>query len=209
MKTALRFAFPLLLFALFCASPALGQDAANKCLAAISSAIDAGDTAAFNRLADMDAILNQSLDVFLVHAAKPENSSAIPPMLALMFTQAANQPTVRALLLQEARAFLLNGIATGAFAGKTLSAAQQQSLLAPLFARASIGRKEIRSLGKAVEDGENGFFLPFNIHDFGNGNDYAIVGHFTPGGDGLRLTGIENLEQIFAQIQKEALGDTN
>lgn len=185
-------------------TPAFSLDAPNQCLADISNAIENGDANAFGRLADVDAILNQGLDVFLEQAAKPENARYIPPMLALMLSQAASQPAVRALLLQEARSFLLNGISTGAFAGKKLSPAQQQGLLAPLFAHASIARKEIRHLGKAVADDENGWFLPFSIHDFGNGNDYAILGRFTPYNGGLRLTGIENLDQIFAQIQQEA-----
>lgn len=198
---------PLCLAALFLRlAPAFGQDASSQCLASLSAAIENGDTDTFCKLVDVDAILNQGLEVFLQQISKPENAKHIPPMLSLMLSQAASQPTVRAILLQEARAFLLNGIASGAFAGKNLSQAQQQGLLAPLFANASMGRKEIRSLGNAVEDGENGWFLPFNIHDFGNGNDYTIVGHFTPNDAGLHLAAIENLDQIFAQIQREADG---
>lgn len=194
-----------LLCLLFYATPTTAQPA-EQCLENISAAIETGNSAAFTKLVDMDAIFNQGMNVFLEQAVNPENAASIPPMLAIMLTQAANQPTVRSLLLQEVRSFVLNGIATGAFAGKKLSATQQQGLLAPLFAQASIGRKEIRSLGKPVADDANGWFLPFNVHDFGNGNNYAIVGHFTQGDKGVRLTGIENLEQIFAQIKKEALG---
>ena len=60
-----------------------------------------------------------AVDLFMKEAAKPENSSLLPPMLALMFSGAAmaedNGLGVRKLLVSEARAFVHNGIASGAF----------------------------------------------------------------------------------------------
>lgn len=192
----------LLWLVLFLPGAALAGDAP-QVLADIGAAVDAGNQAAFERLVDVDGILGQALDVFLAEAARPEG--ALPPMLAIMLSQAAGQPAARNLLLREARAFVLNGISSGAFAGKKLNNAQQQGLLAPLFALASIGRKEIRGVGTPVGDGAGGWFLPFSVHDYGNDNDYAVIGRFTPRDNNLRLTGIENLEQLFAQIKKEVL----
>lgn len=178
----------------------------DKCLMEIGKAIDAGDVKTFEQLVDVDAILAKGLDVFLAQAARPENSRYMPPMLALMLSQAMSQADVRKLLLGEAKAFVLDGVSTGAFAGKKIEGAAAQGLLAPLFAYASIGRKEIRGIGQPVKDGENGWLLPFSVHDYGNGNDYAVIGRFAPVDKKLRLVSIENLERLFAQIRKEALG---
>lgn len=197
---------PILALAWLCASAASAASGACavNCLKDINAAIDNGDSAAFARLVDVDAILDNALEVFLQEAAKPENASQLPPMLTLMLSQAAGQDAVRKLLLGEFRAFALSGIASGAFAGKKLDNAQQRGLLAPLFANASIGRKEIRNIGEPMEDGEGGWLVPFAVHDFGNDNDYGVIGRIGQGQGGWRLSGVENLDQIFAQIANEA-----
>ncbi len=197
-----KFFLFFLIFLFFPLSSLAGQP--EQCLKDIGRAINAGDAAAFEKLVDVNGILEQALDVFLAEAAKPENAKEMPPMLAVMLAQAAGQPDIRRLLLGEARSFLMNGIASGAFAGKKLDNRAQQCLLAPLFAQASIGRKEIHGIGNPVKDDDNGWFLPFNVHDYGNGNDYAVIGHLTPVDGKLKLTAIENLEQLLAQIRKEA-----
>lgn len=197
--------FCLVLWLLMCLPLFAAAGQPDQCLNSISAAIDAGDSATFERLVDVDAILSQALDVFLSEASRQENARQLPPMLTLMLSQAASQPDLRNLLLREARSFIIDGVASGAFAGKKLPGATQQGLLAPLFAHASIGRKEVRGVGKPVDDGENGWRLPFSVHDYGNGNDYAVIGHFTAVYNGARLTGIENLEQLFSQILREAM----
>ena len=86
------------------------------------------------------------------------------PMVALLFTQAASKEgNVRSLLLNETRAFVLNGISSGAFAGRKPSGNTAQGLLAPLFADASTGRKEIKNVGQARRDGD-GWLVPFVVH---------------------------------------------
>lgn len=193
----------LFLFLVFCLTAAPLKAAEPKdCLLAIENAVENGNTEQFSRLVDLDVILNHGLNVFLQEVQQPENLPYLPPMFAMMFTQAANQQAIRQLLLQETRAFVLNGIASGAFAGKKLAPAQQQGLLAPLFAQASIGRKEISKIGDALKDGD-GWLLPFTIHDYGNDQDYAVIGRFVQNDGFARLTDIANLEQLFAQIRRE------
>lgn len=89
---------------------ALSSDAARACVVEAGGAVDNADAACFEQLVDMDAILNEAVDLFMKEAAKPENSSLLPPMLALMFSGAAmaedNGLGVRKLLVSEARAFV-------------------------------------------------------------------------------------------------------
>lgn len=174
------------------------------CLLGIATAVEKGDSEAFAQDVDLDAILNQVMTVFLQEVQKTENLPYLPPMLTLMFSQAAGQDTIKQLLLQEGKAFVLNGVASGAFAGKKLAPSQQHGLFAPLFAYASTGRKEIRDIGDPMKT-ENGLLLPFTIHDYGNDHDYAIIGRVVKDGDKFRLVGIENLDQLFNQIRKEAM----
>lgn len=179
----------------------------DECLKQIGIAIDNGDTAAFEQLVDLDQIMNSGLDMFIADAQKPENSSQLAPMLAILFSQAAGQggQAIRNLLMQEAKSFVLNGVGSGAFAGKSFKGGASQGLLAPLFANASMGRKEVRGIGEPVADDE-GWFMPFTVHDYGNDQDYAIVGRFEPAQGGARLVRIENIDQVFNQIKKEAAG---
>ena len=131
----------LLLLGCLCLWPAwaraLSADAARACVVEAGGAVDNADAACFEQLVDMDAILHEAVDLFMKEAAKPESSSLLPPMLALMFSGAAlaedNGLGVRTLLVSEARAFVHNGIASGAFAGKSVQGYEAEGWVAPLF----------------------------------------------------------------------------
>lgn len=198
----------LLFFGLADAPLAQGKaDDPVQSLNRLEEAIENGDSASFQELADLDAILNDCLEAFLREARKPENLASMPPLLALMFSQSAiggeGGEKLRALLREEARAFVLNGVASGAFAGKKFSGARQSGMLAPLFANASMGRKEIRGIGEPRREG-GGWLLPFSVHDYGNDQDYAIVGRFSPGENGPRLAGLQNMDALLRQIFAES-----
>ncbi len=137
----------------------------------------------------------------------PETASKLPPLLALMFSQAAAQSeggeTLRGLLRSEARNFVLNGIESGAFAGRKPIVANSQNLFGPIFSAASPGRKAVIGKGKPTKSG-NMWLMPFTVHDYGNERDYNVKGRFTRQNDGtVRLTGIENIPALLAQIGAE------
>lgn len=180
-----------------------------RCLAEVGRAIDNGDVAAFERQVDVDGILEQALALVARDMERPGSAERYPPLLALVFSQAAARngggEAVRGLLKSEARAFILNGVASGAFAGRAPSGGGS-GLLAPLFADASLGRKEIRRVGAATPDGE-GWRLPFVVHDAGNGQEYAVLGRFSPTENGCRLTSVENLEELFDRIRRESMAN--
>lgn len=200
----MRFAVFFLAAAAFLASTCLAATP-DQCLRKISSAMEKGDAAAFEQAIDMDAIINQAMEMFISEMQKPENGSQIAPMLALLFSQAKGDgaQAIRNLLRQETKAFVLNGVKSGAFAGRQIQSQQLQGYLAPLFSGASMGRKEIVPVGEPVAD-ENGWFMPFSVYDHGNGQTYALIGRFAGNADGPCLAGIENLDQVFYQIKKES-----
>ena len=152
----------------------------------------------------LDAILEQALNLFVRRAQDPEAAKDLPPMVALLFTQAASKEgNVRALLLNETRSFVLNGISSGAFAGKKPSASASQGMLAPLFADASTGRKEIKNVGQARRDGE-GWLVPFVVHDSGNDESYDVTGRVTSVKGEMRLTSVANMESLLRRVAAES-----
>ncbi len=182
---------------------AAAADDPRQCVIDAGRAVDNADVEAFERLVDVDAVLEQALDIFVRRARDPQTARELPPMVALLFSQAAEKEgSVRALLLNETRAFVLNGVASGAFAGRRPSGAAAQGLLAPLFADASTGRKEVRDVGPARRDGD-GWLVPFVVHDGGNGESYPVTGRVTTEGSGLRLTAVSNMEALLAQVAAE------
>ena len=111
---------------------------------------------------------------------------------------------MRALLLNESRAFIVNGISSGAFAGRKVEGRAAQGVLAPLFADASIGRKEIRQVGEArAKNGD--WLVPFTVYDHGNGESYRVNGRVNfDGGSTGRLVAVENLEALMGQVAEES-----
>lgn len=177
------------------------QDAPVAALWEAEKAAHAGDAARFEELVDINGIINAALDIFMAEAKN--GSLNLPPMLALMLGGVGGQPALRGLLLNETRAFILNGINSGAFGGKVISSAQSQGILAPLFSNASIGRKDITSVGKPEREGK-GWLVPFTVLDSGNGNFYDIVGYLEARDGQHRLLEIRNLRELFNKISAEA-----
>lgn len=179
-------------------------------LAAINETLKTGDSERFARLVNVDGIINDAITAFAAEAVKPENAAKLPPMLAIMFSNAVGQENIRALLLQEFRAFVLNGVASGAFGGKHLPGNKAQGIFAPLFATVSLGRKEIRDIGDAMPADGGSSLITFTVHDWGNDQNYPVAARFIPlqdaaGADAslMRLESLENLPQIMAQIRQE------
>ena len=175
-----------------------------QCILEAGNAVEKSDVAAFEKQVDVDAILEQALNLFVRRAQDPEAAKDLPPMVALLFTQAASKEgNVRSLLLNETRAFVINGISSGAFAGKKPSPTASQGLLAPLFADASTGRKEIKNVGQPRRDGE-GWLVPFVVHDGGNGESYDVTGRVTTVNGAMRLTSVANMESLLRKVAAES-----
>ena len=98
--TAHRRAMSLVLLCLFLmalclgfAAPSLAAGtaaAARQCVVQAGKAVDSADTAAFEKLVDMDGILAAALDIFVRRAKQPQAAAELPPMLAILFSQAAS-----------------------------------------------------------------------------------------------------------------------
>lgn len=197
--TALVLAASLHLYAGYVYS---GELTPRECIHKIQNSINEADGTTFQELVDLDSIGKDAWDIFLKNAEIMENSNQLPPFLSLMMSKGTGT-AVEDLILNEARAFILNGINSGAFAGKKLDYAQKKGLLAPLFANASLGRKSITAITEGRKDGKD-WLIDFAIYDYDNGHIYPINARLDITGNSCRLKRIENMEQLFSQIQAEA-----
>lgn len=176
-----------------------GANGAILALTEMQAAIDKGDGTRFEELVDIDAILNNGLDIFLNKAG----NMGLPPVAALMLSGIGSQAALRKLLVDETRAFVLNNINNGSFAGKAISGASSQGHFAPLFSGASTGRKEVLTVEKPRPE-SGGWVVPFTVLDHGNSNYYRIEGWFTEENGQTRLKAVRNLNELFNIISQEA-----
>lgn len=149
-------------------------------VAAIQTALDQADLAAFEQRVDMNALIDEGCAVFMSKLSTAGATGDLPPVLALLATAAGTPQgaaAMRGLLANEAAAFVRDGVASGRFGGgEARSAGTSRGLLAPLFAEASTGRKSLRAVGRAVPVTAAGdaVELPVSIRDAGNGREYRL-----------------------------------
>lgn len=149
-------------------------------VAAIQTALEQADLAAFEQRVDVDALIAEGSAVFMDKLLKAGGEGALPPVLSLLATAAGTPQgasALRGMLADEAAAFVRDGVASGRFGGKEASSAgRARGLLAPLFAEASTGRKSLRVAGRAlsVAGAGDAVEVPVAIRDEGNGREYRV-----------------------------------
>lgn len=175
-----------------------------EALAQAAQAMDAADAEQFAQVVDIDSLARQALEEFVAQSGQLAGKGAggVAGML-LIQGLGASPNSLRDLLISEGRAFVLNSIASGAFAGRHVDNAPASGVLAPLFSGASMGRKAVVSVGDAQSQ-DDGYILPFVVHDYGNGYDYAVEGLFLEDNGILRLKGIRNMSELVRQIITES-----
>lgn len=149
-------------------------------VAAIQTALDQADLAAFEQRVAVDALIDEGCAVFMDRLLRAGKNGDLPPVLALLATAAGTPQgalAMRGILADEAAAFVRDGVASGRFGGRTgRSAGRARGLLAPLFAEVSTGRKSLRVAGRALPVTTAGDVveLPVSIRDEGNGRAYRL-----------------------------------
>lgn len=172
----------------------------------IQNAIDEANGSEFQNQVDLQPILQNLLNSFLKYCKKPDSALAGNVLIKLFTEQLEASPAIKDLCLKEAETFVLNGINSGAFAGRPVNPANLSGLLSPIFANTSMGKKQIISVGEAKKaNGEGNIYLiPFVLHDYGNENDYPIIGEFEQTGKNIwRMINIVNIDDLVAQIASE------
>lgn len=186
-----------------------GAQSPVQALNAVQKALDTGDVPLFERHVDMDAIVAAAVDFFLTDAQSPEGKARLSPVVAMVISSVSAsedaQQGLRALMGREARNFIVYGVQSGNFAGKSrANVPPPDGLLAPLFADASLGRKEIQQQGAPLADGKDRL-ISFIVHDYGNGRSYPVRGRMRMVESHWRLVQVENLPALAEQLRREAV----
>lgn len=116
-------------------------------LRSIGASMEAADTASFSKLVDLDGISKQALSELAKLASDPHTSQWMPPTLALMASHGGlTNARVQSFLASEIREFVLYGVGSGGFGGRPVNDYKSQSMFGPLFAMASLGKKQITKI---------------------------------------------------------------
>lgn len=181
----------------------------SQALDAVQKALNTGDVALFERHVDVDALVAAAVDFFLADAQSPEGKARLSPVVAMILSSVSSsadaQQGLRALIGREARNFIVYGVQSGNFAGQSRAdVPAPDGLLAPLFAEASLGRKEIQRKGAPVADGKDAL-ISFSVYDYGNGRSYPVRGRMRMANAQWRLVQVENLPALVDQLRRESV----
>lgn len=186
-----------------------GAQSPAQALDAVQHALDTGDVALFEQHVDMDAIVGAAVDFFLADAQSPEGKARLSPVVAMVISSVSSsedaQQGLRSLIGREARNFIVYGVQSGNFAGQSrANVPPPDGLLAPLFADASLGRKEIQRKTAPLADGKDAL-ISFSVHDYGNGRSYPVTGRMRMVNAQWRLVQVENLPDLADQLRRESV----
>lgn len=184
------------------------QESPAKALENVQSALDTGDLVLFDLHVDMDRLVGRGVDYFLAEAQNDKAKSSMPPVLSMILSTVGQSETgktsFRSLVGGEARNFVVYGVQSGSFAGNKLAnVPPPEGLLAPLFAEASLGRKEIRQVQSPKMRGSD-CLISFVVYDYGNGRSYPVQSLWQVVQGHWRLVQVENLPALITQIRGEA-----
>ena len=168
----------------------------------LQKAVDKGDVALLDASADVEGVLGQAVDVFFKDIQKPEAQTSLPPALAMMLSSVASSEALRALLQREGASFVRYGVRSGHFGGQPRESEGLSGMLAPLFAEASLGRKEIRRISPM--GGKDGVaVVAFEVLDHGNGQSYPVQAELRRAEGRWRITGLANMPDLLRQVREE------
>lgn len=195
----------------FCVLPTASLSATltpEQTVAAVQGALDTANEARLDELMDVNAIVAQGVDIFLTRARTPEGQAALSPLLAMTLSSLESSPQGRlmtqGLLQKTTEEFIRFGVRSGAFGGKKGDAPQGKDMWSALFDGASLGRKEIQRIGKAVPEGE-GVYVPCIVFDHGSQQTYIVQAALRKNPAGVwRIVGIRNMNDVMDQVSAES-----
>ena len=177
-------------------------------VAAVQEALDKADEARLDELMDVNGVIGQGADIFLERARTPEGQADLPPFLAMTLSSIESSPQgrliARGLLQKAAEEFVRFGVRSGSFGGKGRETPKSKNMWSALFEGASLGRKEIQQVGKAVPEG-GGVYVPCIVFDHGSQRVYIVEAALTKNASGVwRITAIRNMNDLMDQVRQES-----
>lgn len=193
-------------------APAQAAETPAASLAAVQRAVDGNDHALLEKYVDLRGIIARGVDQFVAdYAANPPGGEGDPLMemlsggLSRESGTAASQ-TMKLMLVEEARKFVIRGVASGSFSGRPARDAvlPDGGLLSVLFADASTARKELRQVRVQPPDGGKASARA-TLYDHGSERSYPVLLGLTRQPEGhWRVTDVTNMAELIRMVRKEA-----
>jgi hypothetical protein len=186
-----------------------------QALIEVQRAVDGNDEVLLEKFVDLRAIIARGVDVFVADYAAHPSAGEGDPLLDMLSgglgaeSGSAVSPSVKSLLVEEARRFVVRGVASGQFSGRPPSAGRElpePGILSALFADVSTGRKELREVRvQRLRDGRSTAAATLFDHGAGRGYPVLLALSRQPGGF-WKVTDVENLENLVRLVRREAGG---
>jgi len=180
-------------------------------LANIQRAIDGNDYLLLEKYIDVRGIIARGVDRFVAdYAANPPGGEGDPLMEMLSGGLAresgsAAATTMKMMLAEEARKFVIRGVASGDFSGTPAQEAvlPDGGLFAVIFADASTARKELRGVGVSpVKDGAA--LAQATLYDHGSERNYPLQLDLRLQPEGYwKVTDVKNMADLIRTVRKE------
>lgn len=197
---------------------AAAEETPEAALRQVQTAIDTNDAALLEKYVDVGRIAQRGVDAFMSDlVARPPKAVSgggeTLPLLAMLSSavqsgaQSQTAQTVKMLVAEETRKFVVWGVASGNFSGKPVKKERKATdggLFSPLFADASVGRKELRGVKSVARDGDKAT-ASVMLFDHGSERAYPVDLALTRRESGnWQVTDVTNAAALISAIRKEA-----
>lgn len=178
-------------------------------IAKVQTAVDTRDASLLQQYVDLPGIIGAGVDSYVQTLARSgaEKGGTIAPMIAMMLPSLQKNDStaaaVRSMLIEETRSFVVYGVSSGQFAGKPVPGKAGTGMFAPLYADASLGRKEIRAVKNVRQQGKEAT-AQLRVYDFGSEREYPIDVRMADKGDHWQVVEVRNLSDLVGRLRKEA-----
>lgn len=202
----------IVMILVFWSCGALAAEPLATSLANIQRAIDRNDHVLLEKYVDLRGIITRGVDRFVAdYAANPPGGEGDPLMEMLTGglsreADSAAAMSMKMMLVEETRKFVIRGVASGDFSGRPAkeAALPDGGLLAILFADASTARKELRDLRVNPAKGDTAT-AEATLHDFGSERNYPVQLGLRLQPEGYwRVTDVKNMADLIRRVRKEA-----
>ena len=206
---SLRYVVALLV--LFWAGQIWAAEPPTAALAGIQRAIDGNDYALLEKYIDVRGIIARGVDRFVAdYAANPPEGEGDPLMEMLSGGLAresgsAAAASMKMMLVEEARKFVIRGVASGDFSGKPApeTVLPDGGLFSVLFADASTARKELRGVGVSPIKDDRAL-AKATLYDHGSERNYPLQLDLRLQPEGYwKVTDVKNMADLIRSVRKE------
>lgn len=204
--------YAFVLLALLLGSPALAVETPELAVAAIQKAVDNHDPVLLEKYIDLHGVISRGVDTFVRDYATHPPAGEGDPLLEMLASGLNNQSnpeasrSMRLLLVEETRKFVLRGVASGDFSGQPSGRTDlpDGGIFAVLFADASTSRKELRSVRVQPPKGDR-TEATAKVFDFGSERSYPVqLGLARQPQGQWKVTDVGNMAELIRMVRSES-----